>query len=330
MKKLFLSIALFFAVQSSADIVVYTDQSAELLEPVRSEFEKRTGIVVDFITESSTKELINRVAAEGESTFADLIYVKDLVYLNSLTQIGAFKPFITTFPQMWVDEHMRHPGRLWTGVTYRPRTLVYSKILYPNGPNVKTYSDLADPKWSGKLCLRTSTSSYNKALVSSFIVNMGYESAKKMLEGFISNLAGGVVRPKDSAVLESIKNGECELGLTNSYYLARKINEDPDYPVGLLFLNQDTTGVHINGSGIGVSKFTRNEYEANLFITELLKVSTQLHISGAKPDYPVRKELLPDTFIKDWGVFNFDQTNWSVIGESLGDANTLIEEVGYL
>jgi len=326
--KILILLMIFCSFNAQADVNIYTDRAVELLKPLADEFESKQGVRVNIVNGSSN-EIIDRVEAEGENTFADLIFVKDMVYLNTLTDKGLFQAFSSQNPISFVDEAMRHPENLWTAVTIRPRTLVYNKVN-SRGANFKNYVDLADESLKGKLCLRTSNSTYNTALVSSLIHNMGYESAKSLLSGWVANLNSEAPTGNDRAALDLVASGSCDVAVVNSYYLTGKLQDDPAYPVALTFADQGSGGVHMNGAGIGLSAFSKNPTEANAFIDYILSDKAQLHLANEQGDYPSKMGLLPETLVREWGVFETDAVNWSVLGLQHKNAKKLFEEIGYL
>jgi len=327
MKLIFL-ILIFFGAVAQADLNIYTDRSVEILQPLASEFEANTGVKINILSQDYP-DLLDRLEAEGENTLADLILVKDMVYLNELTDREMFQAYTGQVPEASVDAPMRHPENLWTAVTLRPRTIVYNSVN-KIAADVKNYTQLADERFKGKLCLRTSNSSYNVALVSSLIENMGYESAKNLVAGWVENLNPIAPTRNDREVLDAIADGTCDVGVVNSYYLTGKLINDPSFPVAITFAQQGSGGVHMNGIGIGVGAYSQNVEGASAFIDFILSDKSQLHLSNSHGDYPAKKDLLPETLIKDWGLFETDQVNWSVLGLQHENAKRLFEEVGYL
>lgn len=321
---LILTVNSAFAVDA---VNIYTDRSQELMAPLAEEFKARTGAQVNILNISNYSDLAQRLEAEGENSPADLIFVKDMVYLNDLVKNGFLQPMKTEAPVKSVASSMRHPEGFWTAVNVRPRTVVFDKTKV-SADDIKTYADLATDKWSGKLCLRTSSKSYNIALVSNFIANYGTEETQSILEGYVRNLARAPYSG-DTAVIEAIESGDCVVGIVNSYYLARKYNDDPTYPVGITFVNQDSTGVHVNGTGVGVAWASKNPEGASDFIAMMLEDKWQTYFSSANPDYPAKLDLLPEGLVRDWGVFKADSINWSDLGEYHEEASNLVELVGY-
>lgn len=320
-------ISLFVSATAFADVVLYTDRPTKNLIPAKQDFEARTGETL-IILEMPYAKLLERIQLEGESSPADLIYVKDMVYLAELSKGGFFQAMPSASISAQVEPAMADPQNLWAAVTFRARTLVYDPAQV-NPAEIQNYADLADPKWAGRLCLRTSKAGYNEALVSSFIEHMGYDKAKEVVQGFVNNLA---VDPavNDNAVIEAIAMGQCSVGLVNSYYLAGYYASNPNFPVKIAFLNQGTTGTHVNGSGIGITATSKKAAMAEQFIGLLLEEKYQLQLSSAHLDFPARKGLAPASLVKEWGTFKTDAANWTQLGARAEEARRLFSEVGYL
>lgn len=318
--------ALLLSVNALAEVVLYTDRPTARLLPAAQEFEARTGEKL-IILEMPYRKLLERLKVEGENSPADLIFVKDMVYLAELSKGGFFQPMTSPAVTSLVEPQMQDPAKLWNAVTFRARTLVYDPAQV-NPDEINTYEDLADAKWAGRLCLRTSNAGYNEALVASFIENMGYDAAKTVVDGLVQNLAMAPAR-NDNAVIESIALGQCAVGIVNSYYLAGYYATNANFPVKIKFLNQNTTGTHVNGSGIGIAATSKNVALAEKMIGILLEEKFQLQMSSEHLDFPARKGLLPNTFIKDWGTFKVDTANWTTVGARADEARQLFREVNY-
>lgn len=324
---LVLALSCGISVASAATLNLYTDRPTDRLKPLADQFKAQNGVDV-VIVELPYKDLLKKLQAEGGSSPADIIYTKDLVYQAELAEQGFYQAMDSKKVQGSVVSGMRDPRNLWTAVTYRARTLVFDPKR-TDVSAINSYEDLAKPEFAGRLCLRTSNNSYNEALVASFIHNMGYEKSKDVLAGMVDNLATDVVKG-DTALLESIATGVCEIGIANHYYLAQLIAQKPNFPVSLKFLEQNGRGVHINGSGVGIAKTSQNPVAAQQFIEFLFTDSVQVYLSESHFEYPAVQHLAPTTLIKQWGPFKADTANWTEIGAEIKNARQLVKEVGYL
>lgn len=315
-----------FTGTAMAEIVVYTDRPTARLQPAGTRFEELTGEKVVFV-EAAYPDLAKRLELEGAETPADLLIAKDIVFLADATGKGFFQSMQLSPAVERVAPAMRESSGKWVALTYRARTLAYDPQRV-NAAEIENYEDLAQDKWAGRLCLRTSKGSYNESLTSFLLAKNGTAGAKSILEGWIANLAAPVF-PNDTSLLEAIAAGTCDVGIVNHYYLAQLHALNPNFPVKIKFLEQNKGGVHANGAGIGIVKGSKNAGLAQKFLELLLSDEFQLQISAGHLDYPAVAELQPSSLIKDWGTFKADTTPWSEIGTFVPAARALMKEVGY-
>ena len=222
------------------DVTVYSSRKEHLIQPLFQQFTKQTGIEVNYLT-GSGGDLIERLKLEGENTPADMFMTVDAGDLWYAGTQGIFQPIVTETIKSNIPSYLRDPNGLWTGLSVRARTIVYSTDRV-NESDLSTYGDLASNEWNKKLCLRTSKKIYTKSLVASIIHNRGVDDASEIIEGWVNNLAA-VPNAKDSHVMDAILAGQCDVGLVNTYYFGRLIEKNPDAPLKLYWANQDTSGV---------------------------------------------------------------------------------------
>ncbi len=323
--KFILSLLAFLSVQSAfAELVVYTDRPKAILEPIAQSFARASGESVR-IEELAYASLVARLQSEAESSSADLVFVKDMVFLQDLAKKNLFQ---TMSASPSVDSSMRTP--FWTAISSRARTIAFTtdQLRLEDPSVITTYEDLADPKWAGKLCMRSSNSSYNEALIGSLIERLGQAETEGVVRGWIANLAAPPF-PNDTKVLEAIENGTCAVGIVNTYYLAGILARNPNFPVSIRFLNQGAGGVHVNGSGIGIAATSKQQALAARFIDHLLSDQVQLELTSALFEYPAKTGLAPSTLIRNWGTFQADANSWEKIGDRSAEAKALMSRVGY-
>jgi iron(III) transport system substrate-binding protein len=321
-------IAIFsmLALPALADLNLYTDRPTARLQPLADQFEKKTGTKVN-IVELAYPALLQKLEDEGKNGSADVIFVKDLVFLTDLAKKGWFQPMNSSAVRTAVAPSMRDPKDLWTAVTVRARTIVYDPTRV-NVADLSTYENLANPMWAGRLCLRSGRNNYNEALVATLVATIGAAKTKQVVKGWVDNLAQPSF-PNDNAVIEAIANGTCEVGLVNSYYLGALQAQRPNLPVKIFFANQNTSGAHMNGTGAGVAVTSKQAALARAFVEMLLEDDAQLHLSSGHFDYPAKVGLTPNTHIKDWGQFTMNLLNWSLFGETMAQARAIISGAGY-
>lgn len=315
------------AVAAQAEtLTIYTDRPTARLQPIVDQFKADKGVEV-VVVEKPYADIVAQLQTEGAATPADLIFTKDLVFLSDLTSKGLLQPLTNTAVKARVVPAMKDLNDHWVAVTYRSRTLVYDSTRV-NPSEVANYEDLADAKWAGRVCMRTSKGTYNVALIAGLVHHKGEAQAKNIMSGILENLAVDVF-PNDTAMMTAMANGVCDIGIANTYYLAGMVQQNPNFPIKPLFANQDTTGAHVNGSGIGVVKYSQKAALAQEFIALMLQEPAQLHLSSSHLEYPAAVGVTPNTLIKDWGTFKADATNWSVIGEQVPAAVRIIKELDY-
>lgn len=308
-----------------ADLTVMTDRPQVRYEKAAQMFFERTNEKVIFI-EAQYPELISRM---NSGTHADLILVKDLVLVADLQKKDLLKSF-PNYPaiQNRIPSSMHDTKGQWTALTFRTRTLVYNPETV-NPETIKNYADLARPEWAGRLCLRTSKADYNVALTGSLLLKYGEAKTTELLSGWIQNLAMDIF-PNDTALLENIANGNCDVGIANHYYLAQIMAQKPTFPVKLHFLSQSEEGVHTNGSAIALLKTSTQDEMAKIFVDILHTPIIQQEISAAHFEFPAVIDVTPTTLIKDWGTFYLSPLNWSSVGSQATQAKEVMKKAGYL
>ena len=316
------------ACATSADddtVRVYSGRHYDL-EEAFVQFADETGISVEFLF-GSDAELRERIQAEGEDTQADVYMTVDAGNLFLAADDGIFQPIDSDVLDEVVPANIRHPDGLWYGLTQRVRTFVYDpEEVDPS--ELSTYADLADPRWQGRVCMRNAANVYTQSLVASLIANEGYEGASTIVQGWVDNDVD--ILGSDVLILDTIAEGGCDVGITNHYYLARLMEDEPDFPVALAFAEQDTRGVHVNVSGAGVTRFADNPDLAQQLL-EWLATNGQDLFANSNHEYPVNAEIDPDPLVAAEFGSNFvaDPLNASDYGSFNADAIRLMAEVGY-
>src|SRR5919202_4130006 len=196
------------------------------------------------------------------------------------------------------------------------------------GPNdVTTYECLGDPRWKGKLCLRSGTSEYNVSFVADRIAKDGRAATERMLRRWMAN--DPKIFGSDSDVLDAIKDGDCDVGLTNSYYLGRELADDPDFPVAPVWADQNGRGTEVNLSGLGVVHWSDHAEKARELIDFLREPSQQEIFVRNNHEYPAVKGVKPDPVMARFGTFKRDMIDVAGAGPRLDDALKLMDEVGW-
>ena len=308
------------------DVVrVYSGRHYDL-EQAFEAFAEETGVSVEFLF-GSDAELRERIQAEGEDTQADVYMTVDAGNLYLAAEEGMFQPIESEALDEAVPDHLQHPEGLWYGLSQRVRTFVYDpRDVDP--AELTTYEDLADPRWAGRLCMRNSSNVYTQSLVASLIAHHGYDRALEIVSGWVENDVE--ILGNDILILETIAEGGCDVGITNHYYLARLLEEDPEFPVELAWANQDGRGVHVNVSGAGVTRHA-DDPELAAQLIEWLATDGQSAFVDDNHEYPVNPEVEPEPLIsEEFGTeFVADELSASEFGSLNAEAVRLMAEAGY-
>ena len=330
MKKITIILSIFILVscayQSNDELTIYTSRQPQLLEPIIEDFYQDTGIKVNLLS-GNAQELMERIDVEGEDSPADIFMTVDAGVLWQATERKIFSETNSDILEKNIPKYLRDPNSQWFGFSKRARTIVYSSDQF-SGNDFSSYEDLADPKWAGKLCLRTSKKVYNRSLMASMIDAYGYDEAKAVVLGWVSNLATEVFS-NDTNALKAVSSGQCGVTIVNTYYLARLL-DDPKYDnLSLFWANQEDRGVHVNISGAGVVKTSKNKANAVKLLEYLSSVKAQDFYASANKEYPVLASAIIDDSIEGWGKFSEDNINVNKLGSLQKEAVFLAQEAGY-
>ena len=227
-----------------------------------------------------------------------------------------------------VPEDLRDPDGEWYGLAMRARTIVYDpEAVDPDDFDAEdTYAGLGDPQWRGRICMRDETSSYTQSLVASLIDLHGRERAQEIVESWVANDVE--IMSNDIELLEAIDAGGCEVGITNHYYLARLLAEDPDLGVEPFWASQRGEGTHVNISGAGVVEGSDAAADAQKLI-EWLATDGQSDFVDGNHEFPVNPDVEPEELIAEWGTFERMPVDAAAYGSLNADAVEVLDEAGY-
>jgi iron(III) transport system substrate-binding protein len=310
---------------AGGEVVVYSARSHYNQEPAFDAFTKKTGIQVKTLG-GNTSELYERLRAEGDKTAADVLITVDAGNLWNAARAGLLARVDSPDLAAAIPPHLRDPEHRWFGLTVRARTIMYNtKKVKP--AELASYEALGDPKWRGRLCLRTSSHVYNQSLVAAMIKRHGEARTEEILKGWVAN------RPtlinSDTKILEAIAAGQCDVGVANTYYLGRLLAKDPTFPVAPFWANQQTTGTHVNVSGAGVTAHARNRANAVKLIEFLASPEAQQMFAESNFEYPANPLAAVSPVIAAWGKFKQDDVNMAAVGELQPAAIRVADRAGY-
>lgn len=307
-------------------VVVYSARIEQLIKPMFDAFTKDTGVQVKYTTDNEGA-LLARLKAEGKNTPADLLITTDAGNLWEAARADLLKPVDSEILEKNIPPHLRDPQNRWFGLSVRARTLVYN-TRNVNIDDLSTYEDLANPKWKGRLCLRTSKKVYNQSLVAMMIAEHGEAETEKIVRGWVANLATDPVSD-DTRAMEFVAAGRCDVTLVNSYYYGRLMKKTPELPIAVFWPNQNNGGVHVNVSGAGVTEFSKNPQAATKLLEYLSSEKAQNLFADVNMEFPANPEVKPDTTVASWGDFKQNSLNLAKAGELQTAAIKLMDRAGY-
>jgi iron(III) transport system substrate-binding protein len=319
------------AFAQSGEVNIYSLRQTSLIQPLLDAFTQKTGVKTNVIY--ADKGLIERIAAEGANSPADLLLTADIGFLDSAVQQGVTQPIESKTVEENIPAQYRDPAGQWVGLTSRAR------VIYASKDRVKqdaiTYEELADPKWKGKICVRSGQHPYNLALIASIIAHDGEAKAKEWLKNVKANLAtkpaGG-----DREQAKAIFSGQCDLALGNTYYMAlmasnEKQPEQKEWAkaVKVLFPNAEGRGTHANVSGVVLAKHAPNKANAVKLIEYLTSEEAQKIYAELNNEYPLKSGVATSAVVSSWGKLKADDLSLAEIGKLRKRASELVDEVGF-
>jgi iron(III) transport system substrate-binding protein len=319
--------------QDNKVLNLYSSRHYQTDEALYANFTKATGIKVNRI-EAGEDALIERIRNEGERSPADVMVTVDAGRLWRAEQLGFFQPVKSAVLDARIPAAYREPSGLWYGFSLRARVIAYNKAKVKPA-EVPTYESLADAKWKGRVCMRSSTNIYNLSLMGAMIDHLGEPKAEQWAQGVKSNLARD---PKggDTDQLKSVAAGECDVTISNQYYYARLLrSQKPDEReagerVGIVFPNQASWGTHVNISGAGVMKNAPNREAAVRFLEYLASDDAQRYFAEGNNEWPAVASVQPDNpVLKMLGSFKHDTLNVAVLGRNQPNSQKLYDRVAW-
>ncbi|MBI2381333.1 MAG: extracellular solute-binding protein [Gammaproteobacteria bacterium] len=328
MSKLSLLIAGLLAAQAAAaaELTVYSARNEQLIKPLFDAYTKETGVAIKFHTDKEGP-LLARLKAEGKNTPADLLITVDAGNLWQAAQEGLLAKTDSPALKADVPEHLRDPQGQWYGLSVRARTIYFNPELVKAG-ELSSYEALADDKWKGKLCLRSSKKVYNQSLVAMMIAEAGEAKAEQVVKGWVANLAAPPF-PDDTKLLEAIGAGQCAVGIANTYYYGRLAEKTPGLKVQTFWPNQDGQGVHVNIAGAGLTAHGKHPEEARKFLEWMASAQGQSLFADGNLEYPVNPTVKPAAAVAAWGGFKSNLINVAKAGELQTAAVKLMDRAGY-
>jgi len=324
---------LFSNIAAATELNIYSHRQPFLIDPFLKAFTEKTGIKTNVLY--STKGLAQRLKAEGENSPADVILTVDIGRLYIYQDLELLSQVQSDVLQANIPAHLRSTDNTWFGLSKRSRIIVTSKDRVAVG-EIENIEDLADPKWEGRICVRPGSHVYNRALMASLIAAHGAEAAEQWAAALVDNLAR---RPQgnDRAQVKAIYEGQCDVAIINNYYFGKlKYSEDENQrqwaqSLNLVFPNQGDgeRGAHVNISGGGIAKHSKNKVAAQALLEFLTEPMSQQLYGAINFEYPVNPNVPASEELQSWGTFKEDKLPILKIAELSREAQKIIDRVGW-
>ena len=323
-----LAAALIAPAASAAELVVYSARNEQLIKPLFDAWQAKTGDTFKLLTDKEAP-LVERLKAEGASTPASLLVTVDAGNLWHAAQEGVLAAVDSKTLRDNIPAHLRDDGNRWFGLSLRARVMVYHTGKF-KPVELSAYEDLADPKWKGRLCLRTSKKVYNQSLVAMMMARLGAAKAEEVVKGWVANLAAEPFAD-DTKAMEAVAAGVCDVTLVNTYYYGRLMKKSPQLPLAIAWPGQGAgeNGVHVNISGAGVTKHAPQRDAAVKFLEWLSGEEAQAIFGSLNMEYPVNPRVKPDAATAAWGTYRADTASLSDAGRLQAEAVKLMDRAGY-
>lgn len=316
-----------------ATLNLYSARHYKTDEALYGNFADLTGIKINRI-DAEPDPLLQRLRSEGDKSPCDVFITVDAGRIERAREMGLLQAVKSPILTKEIPAHLRDPDNAWFGFSKRARVILYSreKVTAANAP--KTYEDLANPAWKGKLLIRSSSNIYNQSLVGSILAALGPEKTEAWARGVVANFARPP-RGGDTDQIRGVAAGEAEIAVSNTYYyvnlMRSKKPEDREVAAKLavIFPNQANRGTHVNLSAGGVAKHAPNREAAVKFLEYLVSPKAQKYFADGNSEYPVVAgvELSPE--LKALGTFKEDQLSARVFAQNNAEALKIMDRAGW-
>ncbi|MCK5663397.1 MAG: Fe(3+) ABC transporter substrate-binding protein [Thiotrichaceae bacterium] len=320
------------ASQNAQEVNLYSARKEALIKPIVDKFSEQTGIKVNLIT-GKADVLLQRIKSEGKNTHADVFITTDAGRLYRAKAAGVLQAIQSDVLNSAIPDNLRDPQGYWYGLSMRARPIFYVKgTIDPE--QLSTYEALAESRFKGRICIRSSNNIYNQSLLASMLAADGLEKTQQWANDFVKNFSR---KPKggDRDQIKGAASGQCDIAIANTYYFGKMLTGNKTdqkkaaEAVAIFWPNQAGRGTHVNVSGAAVTKYAKNNANAQKFIEFLSTKEAQRWYADANFEYPVRKDVAASELLKSWGKFKADTINLSQLGVNNAEAVKIMDRAGW-
>ena len=312
------------------EINLYSTREPQLVEPVIAAFTRATGITVNLTY--IEVNLVKRVTEEGKQSPADVLMTIGLDKTSQFATANLTQTIASPAIDASIPAPLRDRGGQWIGLSIRPRVVMMRADATLDAIR---YEDLADPKWRGKLCMRSPLHQNNVALIAAFFIHHGADKTETWLRGLKANLVHAP-KGKDNDVVCEIGQGICEIGIANTVALAqlRDGREGAEWTAWAAKVKTVPTsfnggGAHVNLTGVALAKHAPHRDSAVKFLKFLLTPDAQTLYAAAELEVPIAANATPHPLVAAMGSFPIDALPADAIAANQKAAIALIKKVEY-
>ena len=317
---------------TASQVNLYSARQEALIKPLLDRFTQQTGIRVNLVS-AKDDTLIKRLESEGRNSPADLLLTADAGRLHRARELGVLAPVQSAVLEQRIPASYRDPEGHWFGLSLRARPILYAPDRV-DPAELSTYAALAEPRWKGRICIRSSDNIYNQSMIASMIATRGEAVTEAWARGLVANFA----RPPRGGDRDQIKAaaaGQCDIAIANTYYLAAMLNDAIEAErasaarLMVFWPDQEGAGVHVNVSGIGMTAAARHQEQALRLMEFLVSEEAQRWYADTNHEYPVVAGIEASETLKAWGSFKTDEVNLTELGRYNAAALRLMDRVGW-
>ncbi len=319
------------ALAQSTEVNVYSYREPGLIQPLLDKFSAQTGIKANVLFAGDG--LLERVAAEGELSPADVVLTVDIGNLVGAKDQGLTQPITTPALTERLPEAFRDAEGHWAALSLRARVFYVSKDRVTE--TALTYEDIAGPEWKGRVCTRPGDHAYNIGLVANRIALWGLDKTREWLTAVRDNLAFAP-NGSDRAQVKAILDGTCDLAIANTYYMGLMLNNEAEpeqkewaASARIVYPSAETDGTQVNAAGAFIAKHAPNPENANKLIEFLLSDEAQGLYASANYEYPAVASVKPAELVQSWGTLNPSPVPFTDVAAHRGEAAALVDELRF-
>ena len=203
-----------------------------------------------------------------------------------------------------------------------------------NSKTLASIFDLSKTEWQGRVCIRSSSNIYNQSMVAAMIEVHGESKVQAWANKFVTNFARS---PKggDRDQIKALVAGECDVAIANTYYLAGMAadkssdNAEIASKVKVFWPDQGAEGAHVNISGAGIAKYSKNKQAAQTLIEFMLTPQSQQWYAKTNQEYPIVKGVQWSDTLSSYGEFKGQSIALEKVGERNAQAVKLMDKAGW-